>query len=356
MSDHPSTNDPAAHGSWRVRASGWRAGAALAGWSVLAGCLVLTRAAHAGEAPDARRPIHVRYLAPTGCRSERAFATDLLRRTPRIVLSDAEGPNVDVYDVRIERSETGTFLGTLHALGDVPGEPQRHHARTCADVASALALTLALSVDPDARIDALPEPSAALAPPAPPPSPPSLDVPAPTPVGGRTSFAMGLGGDVLGGAFDRPLLGLSAFGEARGDAGTVRFLARARLVVLTSAAEPPSPHALVTVAWVGFDMCVFGQKVGPLVLWPCVGAEPGVATARARGISAPDAATTFWLSASARGRADLPLGTRFGASLEIAAVAPLVRPRFYVDPQARSLAEAGAVAAEGVIGIWVHFP
>jgi hypothetical protein len=284
--------------------------------------LAILAAAGTARAEDARRVL-VRYDAAPGCPAGDAFRADLARRTPRIALSDAD--DADRYDVVIVAADDG-FEGTLRAP---EADPLVQRGRRCADVAQALALTLALSIDPSSKTEV-----------------------ATTPPRAARVVAIALGVDVLPAVLDSGLGGVVAGVESRPAAGApIPVLFRVRVIL--AALGKPSDERLsrLALAGVGLDACVFELARGAFSLRPCVGVEPGIAWAEARSGSS---ARAFWLSTSGRLRGDVALTKGFGITLEGAAVVPLARPRF--EASQRTAAEAGSIGAEIALSGWAAFP
>jgi len=296
--------------------------------------LVSTGAARADEP----RKLDVRYEAPPGCPDGDTFRADLARRTPRIAISKAG--DAELYDVKILATEGG-FEGTLRAA-DV--EPHAQRGRRCAAVAGALALTLALSIDPSSKTDPVVEPKPELPPPPP---------PAPTPSPPGRVIALALGVDALPAVVSPGLggvvLGLESRGETR-----IATLFRARLIL--AGQGEPSERARLGLGAIGLDACVFRLATGALSVRPCIGLEPGVMSAEARNVASPSNGTAIWLSTSARLRVDVGLTKRFGLTVEGAAMATLVRPRFVIDPPRSTATEVRPLGAEIAVSAWVTFP
>jgi len=305
--------------------------------------------------------IRVRYEAPEGCGNSAAFSADLRRRTPRIEIVETADAEVLAFHAHIESAPKG-FVGTLSLEGEERSEPRRHRADTCADVAGAIAFTLALSIDPDARADvpADPLPQA-----APPPVVASAtearSVPVKAPAAARAGvgarrLAIGLGPSVVAGLFDVPLVGAVATVESLPGAGGRKLSVRGKIAVAGAASRPARREANLSSALVAAELCPTSFELGPATLRPCGGLALAVAHAVAVNVAQPAEGDALLVAASLRGVVDVPLGNTFGLGFEAAASATLVRPRFYLDPPDRIAAEAGPGAAELGIAVWARFP
>lgn len=102
-------------------------------------------------------PVVLNYSAPARCPSRARFVERLRMHTQRLQLSD--DPNALRLDVRIVRRSTG-YNGELEVTraGGVPGRRGFEDA-DCREVASALALSAALSIDPEATLTVPPDAS-----------------------------------------------------------------------------------------------------------------------------------------------------------------------------------------------------
>lgn len=311
-------------------------------------CLLGWRSARAAEVV---RPIHVVYEGVDGCPGADAFRLDLARRSPRIVF--AEGRDVDNFDVHV----AATAMGFEATLASGAADPHVERGAKCWTVVSAIALTLALSIDPSSKTDStLEPPSAVVAPPTPPlaGTDTSISATVSTPASQGRIVAMALGVDVLTGVFAPGLGGVTLAIESRSPAAArVPVVLRGRLL-LAGQGEAGS-MARVSLGALGLDACVFEVGGGRVHVRPCVGLEPGVAGAEARGAT-PSRGASFWLSTSARLRGDVAITERLGVSIEGAALVTLVRPRFVLDPPGRTVAEAGPLGAEVALSGWLSFP
>jgi hypothetical protein len=100
----------------------------------------------AGAAPEDPEPIRLLYRAAVGCPSEAEFIARVRARTQRAQFV-AQGASVRTFSVEIA---LGTLPTGSVTIVDGDREPLRRtiHAATCAEVADALGLMVALAVDP----------------------------------------------------------------------------------------------------------------------------------------------------------------------------------------------------------------
>lgn len=100
-------------------------------------------------------PVALTYSAPSSCPTQGRFVARLRMHTRRVQLSsDPDGLTLQVAIVRTGEGYSGT-LGVAQR-GRPPGT-RNFEAADCADVVSALALSAALSIDPEANLTVAPE-------------------------------------------------------------------------------------------------------------------------------------------------------------------------------------------------------
>jgi hypothetical protein len=234
----------------------------------------------------------------------------------------------------------------------VGGANQRLEASTCADLARAGALFLALLMDPES------EPSApAPAPPAPPPaastsaSKPASAPPAPeiavdskpeAPTSGGSGMpsvlaAAGIAVDV------GTLPHAGVFGVIAGGVRIRRFD-----VMLEGAVGPPedtsvdgAAGARLMAASATIKPCYAMLTWGRVRLEPCLPVEVGWIHGQGIGIAQSRSSDSFWWSVGGAIALWLELGSHLEARVDVAALAPLVRPNF-------TLAGLGSVFSPGV--------
>jgi hypothetical protein len=269
--------------------------------------VALSSVTHAANAEEFEA-IALDYAAPSGCPKEDAFRKSIEELTAAVRFDPAASRK---FTVRIEEKkrvpEKERFAGSLLVReGNAASAPRGVTGATCSEVASALALTVALAVDPEALLGAEPAPSAGKPaasgadekPSEKPPTPPETEQareptrPATLPEWG---FELGLLGSVhfgRGPAFATPLGGGSAelihrvpyristrleVSYARSDSSelSLRWAPSVRLAVCPLFLEPVRSLEVVACA---------GSEIARLV------SEPGVETQAPEG----KAVRPFW--------------------------------------------------------------
>lgn len=121
-------------------------------WCWYGAAFVLSFAAYARAEPPVAVRLH--YTAPPTCPTEAEFVDAVRARTPLARFGD--DPNA--WDVTVSaQTAAGKSSGILDGEGSAPREVS---ARRCTDVISALALILALAIDPQASATPAAEPEA----------------------------------------------------------------------------------------------------------------------------------------------------------------------------------------------------
>ncbi|MEB2323133.1 MAG: hypothetical protein OZ921_11510, partial [Sorangiineae bacterium] len=134
----------------------------------LAAALALAALAAPARAEQEREPVRLVYAAAPGCASRDEFVERLRAYTSRIELADEQDARARRFDVVIEPDRDG-YRGRL-TVEDPAGRAAAREVRgaTCSEVTLALALVVALAVDPNASLEPAPVAPDAAGTPAPP--------------------------------------------------------------------------------------------------------------------------------------------------------------------------------------------
>jgi hypothetical protein len=319
----------------------WTAPSIVAALSAALALATMTQAAAADGALRAR-PIRLTWRAPPECPS----GGDVLADAHSLAThreAPEEGTPMTVAAV-VRRVAGDRWTLTL----DVGGAKQRFEASTCAEVARAGALVLALLTDPESG------PST----PAPAPQPPVPAAPAPSAAPAASTgaskptsvpFTPEIAVDfkpetaTLGGSGVASMLAAAGIAVDVGTlphasvfgviAGGVRIQ---RLdVMLEGAAGPPEDTSLdgaagarLMAASATVKPCYAVLTRGRVRLEPCLPLEVGWIHGQGIGITESRASDSFWWSVGGAIALWLDLGSRFEARVDVAALAPLVRPNF----------------------------
>lgn len=290
-------------------------------------------------------PFQLSYEAPPGqCPNAHAFLGAIRARTERARLAAPGDESAVSIAVRIGASPGAPVAGRLE-IREPDGTRQERavESATCDEVAKALALVVALYLDPDATI--APEPPA---PPPPPPTPPrrSAEPPPPAPPPPARGYAVGIGAGaavgLLGGLAPAVAPLGRLFGEvtvARPNEGSGGLASRLRPSARLSfdAATATGDVAAGTQRYFLFAgslrLCPLDVRAeGTLHLGPCGGLQGGVHRGVSEGVPNARAQDKPWLAPSATVHASLSVAERVTVELEAGAVFPLVHTRFFLGP------------------------
>jgi hypothetical protein len=330
--------------------------------------LLCTRLAQAQAVAVPKQDVRLEYLADARthgeCPSSEGFAALVTGRTRLAVFVEgrARTARVEIHDTR-----TGA-TGSLRVEDFGPTlDPREVSGSSCAEVADALALTLALSIDPNASLrvaklvkeplPSIPSPAPAMPVPVPPPqasantAPPSIPVPAPA-VERPTRLAAFASGTALVSKLPIMIGGRIAL-EAAFPLGERNILPlRAFAGIVTSIGNEASASTQLYHA--GFSGC-FLWNTDAVALGPCTQITTGQLRASGRGFTVSKEASAFWLSVAAGIRAQRALGSWGALSASVSMVLPATQVRLIEERTRETVAQTGSVAAEFELGLQVFF-
>jgi hypothetical protein len=310
-------------------------------------------------------PPAVDYVAPPECPPAETFTQQLAARTPVFREHAAD------HRVRIEVvTEAGGVLGRASlVLAGHPAERELRAAR-CEEVVEALALVVAILIDPNA--DTRPMPVASAAPPAPEPvapapvAPPARTAPPPSrprraapprSAGPRRRFIAGAHAAVEGAVAPELSLGPRLFAGVEFNRAlpwpTSLRLSGARLFSRELADAEGTMSLVLDTARA--DACFLRLRERRLTLEPCAGVDLGVLRIDAnhprRGVDS----TQFWADVGGMVRASVTTTDWLVGEAEIGVDVPLVQYRFAFQgrPALHRTARAGMHLG---LGLGVRFP
>ncbi len=338
-------------------------GAALWLAAVLAQCPAALAVPDTAPESSGTVPVRVDYRAPPECPDAVAFMRGVRARTRRVRVAE-EGESARTFVVEITPVED-RILGHVR----VTEEGQETDSRSsegadCAEVVDALALTTALSVDPDARLvaeteQAEPEtpPPAPPQPPEPPPSPPKPpppEPPRPPPPSGP--WRVGAQLEAMGVVRAYILPGAGAW-VALHDNASEWWAPSARLTVhhaRNDLAEDP-PEALVVWTAVSAEGCPLQLgPAGSVELRACGVAQGGLLHLRGLAVQHQRSATRSWWSVGALARVELPVSRTVQLDAALGATIALVERRFVTEGPRDVVARTNRAAPFGTLGVSVH--
>jgi hypothetical protein len=325
----------------------------------------------------AEERVWVTYAAGAGCPSREEFFAAVRARTERFEPASAPA-GATTYRVSLNAESDAPsgapFLGRLEIVDtagamtvrQVPGD-------TCAHVADALALVVALGIDPAATT------APAEAPPAPPPPqppPPAPFPPAPlppkppvtrskipetAPSKTRVGFFGAVGANASVGVSPRALVGPALVLEAsllREHANGFAWLPDARLSgTFAASSEPGAAQEIASFHFVvgRLDLCPARATWRQLDGGLCGRVETGRLSAEGSGVTFGQSVAYPWVALGGALRLRWTIVGPLYVELEASVTAPLVREDFFFSQPRRTIENVPAVSAAGAAFLGVHF-
>ncbi len=324
-------------------------------FAVVAAALAATSATPAAASGPPER-IDLHWNAPAECPT-----ADVVRAEVDRLLgpSSARPPSPIPVAAAVSRDDQGAWQVHLETPGEGTTRVREIHGASCAAIADATALILALMIDPAAVAAAPPAPVEAKAPPIEvrsspieTPRPPVEAQRAPVPVT-PTSFRV----SALAGLDTASLPALAATLALRGS-----FVYGAQRFELGAEYRPARAGTVATRPTTGGDVDLFTGAVatcrhfggGVFEIGPCLGFELGRLHASGFGVSSPGEGSTLWAAIDAGGVLNLRLASRLALVLRLGAAVPLLRPSFVLE-NVGPVFRPPAVAARGESGVELIF-
>jgi hypothetical protein len=272
--------------------------------------------------------VELRYDAPAGCPERSAFEAEILERTPNVRLG---APAHRVFAVAIEPTADG-FRGAL--VVDQVADKELA-ARSCDDLATALALVTALAIDPTATVSAQPR------------------APRPAARARRWSLEGDVDAMVEAGVGPEALFG--AVIEARAGSGAYQLELAGIAGRDTSTQDDAQDGARARFTWLAGRLggCRAWRRRG-FAIDGCGHVEVGAVRADGQMIVNQRDLTRLWLAAGLHGSAQLPLDTRVFGLLQLGVSLPIVRDRYIFAPNL-SIHETPSVTGWVVVGVGMRF-
>jgi hypothetical protein len=290
-----------------------------------------------------RCSVALTWIAPPECPSrdtvQREIAVAAGRSAPRDIVADA---NVERVSDRVWRLRLATQI-------DGTKSERWLEAPSCAELAEAAALVLAIEAGADERSTRSAEPEAPALPIATEDSPPER-----APGSASRWFAVGVSGGIDVGALASPALGVGAW--------AAWLPGRTRLAIDVVYFPPAGIERSGRGIGGQFDLFVAGATAcrslldTKLDLAPCAGVEAGRIAAQGTGsqvVESIDEARP-WVALRAGALLAYPVG-RFAVRADLGAVVPLVRDRFLIAGLG-TVHTPAPVTLRGLVGVEVRFP
>jgi hypothetical protein len=278
--------------------------------------------------------VEVHFRAPAGCPDEAALHAALVWMLGHPL--DVGATEAFYADAEVRAEPNGFSVVIRTSTRGEQGE-RALHASTCAELAEATTVIIAIAIDPALVIPST-TPPALVAPPEgreplpdeiPTPEEPDVTVTEVIAPQARPMWAVSLGAVLDTHLIAVPTLGLETelavtFGRLR--ASTRLAFHPARRLELDD--RPAGGDVLVFTA--GVRGC-YVFAAGRFELAPCVGVASGLSHAEGYGVTDPTSATAPWLAIDAGARVAVRLHTRLALGLTIDGVLPLLRPTYFLE-------------------------
>jgi hypothetical protein len=287
----------------------------------------------AGRAAAQDSAMRLAYQAPAGCPDVDAFTAEVRARAPRASMLAGRRFEVTVHANTTASSAATPFEGRV-VIADESGVTPSRAVRgdTCEDVVRALALAVAMTIDP---VDDEPAPPrAVLAPPAP-TAPPSreaspVDRASPSKPVERLHLSVGLkaGAESAVGPLLAPAAGI--YGDVAGPRASLRVGAARSVSPLIERGAGSARFARTTMT---LDGCPYRWRAAStLSLVPCATFEIGSLTSDGQATINPESRARLWVAAGLAGRLVWEAFGPIVFELEGRASAPFTRDRFFFRP------------------------
>jgi hypothetical protein len=337
--------------------------------------LLVVGAVEQAARAQAPRAVRLEYDAPPACADEASFQAQVRARSARVIFASDGGTALRVrIGARGARFEGDVSLGELH------GPARRHVEGSCEDVTAALALIAALALDPMASTASDPAgassasapPAASTAPPPPAPTASAATSPPPKKTDERRladaeplseaeerahgwGWSIGAEAAITQGVAPSALVTVPAFLDVSRRGPTVFTPAvRLRFERADSASSAAQGGAYFTWTAGSLDLCPVSLSTWRVRVWPCARAEAGVLAATGAETTPVRSDSRPWMTLGLVARARVTVVGALFVELEGGAFAPLVRDRFFVEPDT-TVERVPAVAAAGAAGGGVTF-
>jgi hypothetical protein len=369
---------------WRpegIKAGVSQVARALRSWCLVLAALASFSATSSQARADRPEPVGLLYRAPSGCADEAAFVEKVHARTANALFASAAPHRSFEVTIRPLGSRLEGELVTVDAV-DAVAAAQRRTRRTfvaasCEELTTALALLVALAVDPlGVTSESAAVPPAAAAPgdtsegPNPETGPPLLppaaatvaeadrSTPGPAPPPKPWLPELGLGALTTSGVAPVAMVGAGvSAGVAREESAWWSPAVRAdALIAGTGVVGPSFAQARFVWATGRAEGCPSRLNIGQLSFWPCLAGEVGAIAVSGRQIATPGQAVVPWLAAGALARARWNPTPRVFADVVLGATTPIYRPSFVFDAPRTVVYQAPVLLAHTALTVGVTFP
>lgn len=275
---------------------------------------------------EARRRFTLDYHGAASCPSERELLTEVRRRAPSA--EHVQGGQSEVRALLTVGPRGEHQLGIIDIDNSEGSTHREVEADDCAEVVRALALILAMALDPDAGSS--PHGVEKVAPIE--PTRPSSQRGASTASSREVWWAAGAGGGLIGGVAPSPSLGESLFLEL-GHGHQPGWSAHGRLAGVHAHGSATARAGTADFDLLGLRIASCPYRIGVgLTLSGCASFDWGRLQGRGSNTSAAQSSAANWLAPGGFVDAELRALPWLRLQLELGALFPLARDRFYFGP------------------------
>jgi hypothetical protein len=327
-------------------------------------------------ADDVGEPIRLEYVAADGCPDRASFEARVQAHTTRArFVDDGQGRT---FELRLGAGQSPGGQMTVRRAGAGEGTRQVH-ASTCSEAADALALMVALAIDPSAVL--VPPPATSASSPAPmpaapwesaysvagpPPAAPAV-VPPAAPDRGETAppsqappaRSLSLGADLViaQGVAPTALVGASPFVGWRSVTRSAIAPSIRAAFLRASSSEVDVTGGSATFVWTvgSVDGCILSWPRGSARVLACARVEGGTLQGTGAKIPGAHSNTRTWLAAGPLARGEWDVLAPLFLEADVAALVHITADRFYFVPDT-TVYEVPLVGIVASAGVGVHFP
>jgi hypothetical protein len=297
--------------------------------------------ARVARSSDPQRPVRFDYEAEPSCPDESAWVASVLSRAPAARSANTDEP---AWTLRARIAHEGNrFSGRLQVVTpESVSDTRRFRGNSCEQVALALAIAAALSVDPEhggaATTDSADAPPLVEAsPPPPPPAAPVITRPAEHPLARARSddavhplmhWTLELGASALAthAVIDSILWGGELVGFVRPEPGPPLGVRLSAGFAASPTIDAPPGGARFYFPNLALEGCVIGVERATWSVGACGGARGAALVGSGLGVNRPSNATRGWLSWMGGLRSEL--GASGGFRLELGASLVIRQTRY----------------------------
>jgi hypothetical protein len=309
------------------------------------------------QAQEPEEAAHIEYAVPPGCPSEDAFRVQVRARTSRL-RETADATHARTFLVSIARADH-SVSGHLVVRSAGDGQLVRDVAgNRCEDVVAAMALIVALDLDPNAATSSLAASTVSSQQAANVPGPEHAPERARATASSAWSMALGIHAALDGGPAPRPLIGAWYFVEAGGPPrGFFAPTVRVAFERATSAADAAVPGPTASFTWTAgmVEACPARWTSGSSGISPCLRMEAGVIEATGANIDPVRSPRRPWLAAGVGAEGRWFFFTPLFFDAEVGARFHLYRTRYFFQPDITTYYETPLVGWTAGAGVGMLF-